>query len=135
MVQDATKDPRSTCISRSPTLILGSVFFLEHAGELRIVVLRRNCGDKNPSTTHTPHTKIFYYMITREQEGKTTLKTTHSLSRRFQGLEEGKPSSSGQRPHQGFLLGSQRSCTNVWGAPLKHTIVPMLPQDPCSQNH
>jgi hypothetical protein len=73
-----------------------TVFFLKNAGELRIIILKRNRGKRTPKTdtvTFRTHTK---------QKEETTYTSTLHLWCSY-GLEKGETLSPGHGPQQGLL--------------------------------
>jgi hypothetical protein len=76
------------------------LFFLEHTEELRIFILRRKAGEKNPNTArHQGYIRTH----PRTKEKRPTTQTLDPW--RSNGLQEGEALCSGHRPQQGLIPG------------------------------
>jgi hypothetical protein len=114
------------------TVCIQNLFFLEHAGELRIIILRRKKGRActTPPHTHTQNVSshISCHWKTNLSRPRLFL-TTWVLCH-----QEGNPLGSSQLPCFFLLLSLEYGSSQDRGYSIEYTLVVMLPQGPSPQN-
>ena len=107
-------------------------FFLENAGELHLIILRRR-WDKNPVTTHT--TNATFKLQTRwlKKGHRTTRLKKHQSTPGHGGSQEGDSSSTCHRPKSTLFSFHDQGLTNSRSHTIKNTTVPVVPYDPSAQ--
>jgi hypothetical protein len=96
-------------------------FFLEHASELHIIILRRKKGYEplqNPHT-FTPADLHKHARLYKQRSGPDLC----SMLVRHWGEEMSNPSSPSHTPRVQLLTSQQQGSSYVWGCTIKHTLI------------
>jgi hypothetical protein len=110
-----------------------TIFFLEHVGELRIIILRRN--ELEP-VQHPPQYKLNFKLHQQPLETKKEMTYLSKLLFPVElGHQKGNPFCPSQLPNNSILLSLTQSSCQTRRSSIKHTLIAMFSQCPCSQNH
>ena len=136
------------CCTSTRTLLFqeGPVFFfLEYAGELRIIVLKGEEESYINSHTDTLKTHTETHIHTRTRKTKDTgpppIQSTRDTTETWpkcqwlantHGGEQGQALGSWHAPQMGFILCHDQGCSNAGCSTIKDTIIPMPPNGPTS---